>query len=215
MPRNGIDDQIRARVEDFVTEITDLVRTAALDAVQEAISRVDGAALPNAPRARKTATRRKAARRATRKTARRAGGGRVRRSSEDLEALQNDFLAYVRANPGERIEEISVGMSTPSSELKRPVQLLLADGKLRTEGQRRGTRYFAGGRGGAAKKKTTRKARKKATSRKKAGTRKAKRRAKTRRKSSRPRLAATDVPRPAPAPASKAPAPAPEPSAVE
>ena len=54
--------------------------------------------------------------------------------------------------------------------MKRPVQILLADRKLRTEGQRRGTKYFAGGRGGTARKRkaTKRKAGKKKASRKKA-----------------------------------------------
>ena len=61
----------------------------------------------------------------------------------------------------------------PTKELKRPIAKLLETGALRTEGQRRGTKYFTGGRkaGAGAKKatrkKTARKAGKKATAKRK------------------------------------------------
>ncbi len=76
-----------------------------------------------------------------------SGGERVRRSAEDLDALAASVHAEVQSNPGLRVEEISAAIGVPSKELKRPVQMLLADGKLRTEGQKRGTQYFAAGSG--------------------------------------------------------------------
>mgnify|MGYP001329832984 CR=1 FL=1 len=83
----------------------------------------------------------------------------MRRSSADLEATAGKVLAYVRSNAGQRLEEIGKGLRTATAGLKRPIQGLLAAGKLRTEGQKRGTRYFAGGRGKRkAKRKTTRRA---------------------------------------------------------
>jgi hypothetical protein len=72
-------------------------------------------------------------------------------------AAVGKVLAYVRANPGQRLEEIGRGLRTDTAGLKRPIQVLVADGKLRTEGQKRGTKYFEGG-GGRRKAKAAKKA---------------------------------------------------------
>jgi predicted transcriptional regulator len=77
----------------------------------------------------------------------------VRRSTADLEQTSARILAYVRSNPGQRLEEIGRGLDTATAGLKRPIQALLASGSLRTEGQKRGTRYFAGGRKGKGRAK--------------------------------------------------------------
>ena len=56
-----------------------------------------------------------------------------------------------RPNHGFRLIQQVGGSSTPSARSTQPtIELLLAAGKLRTEGQKRRTRYFAG-KGGAAK----------------------------------------------------------------
>jgi hypothetical protein len=81
-------------------------------------------------------------------------GKRVRRSAEDLEKIATRVLAHVKANAGHRLEEIGSALKTDTAILKRPIANLLAARQLRTEGQKRGTRYFAGGgRGGARKAK--------------------------------------------------------------
>ena len=131
------DSQIRSAVDEFVTQITELVRQQAVEAVREALG--DGAPA-RAPRRKKAAKR---GRKAGKKAGRRSTGKRVRRSAEDLEALGGSLLAYVRANPGQGIEDISKGLRADSKDLKRPVTLLLEADKLRTEGQKRGTKYFA------------------------------------------------------------------------
>jgi hypothetical protein len=63
-------------------------------------------------------------------------------------------LAHVRSNPGQRLEEIGRALWGPTKGLKRPVSNLMEGGALRTEGQKRGTKYFAG-RGGGTKRKAT------------------------------------------------------------
>jgi hypothetical protein len=150
---NAIDTQIRATIDQFVAEISQLVRQAAVAAVSGAL----GQGGTSAPARRKTATRAP-----TRPKVGRPKGKRVRRSSADLEAQGAKILAHVRANAGCRMEDLSAALGTPTKDLRRPVTELIEAGKLRTEGQKRGTQYFAGG-GGARKKKTTRK---KATRRK-------------------------------------------------
>lgn len=160
MPRTNIDSELRARVESFVADLSEIIRRSALESVREALG-AEGAAPVRA--ARRVARTAKAAG-APRKSAR---GGRVRRSSADLERLSADFLSYVKAHSGERLEQIGIGMGVPTKELKRPVQLLLEAGQVRTEGQRRGTRYFAG----AGSRPATKSSRKRKVSRKKGKTR--------------------------------------------
>jgi hypothetical protein len=152
----AVDTQIRTTIDQFVAEISQLVRQAAVEAVSGALGQGGG----SAPTRRKAATRAPTRRKAGRKPGH-PKGKRVRRSSADLEAQGAEILAHVRANPGTRMEGISAALGTATKDLQRPVRELIESGKLRTEGQRRGTQYFADGE--ARKKKTTRK---KATRRK-------------------------------------------------
>jgi predicted ArsR family transcriptional regulator len=95
-------------------------------------------------------------------------GKRARRSAEDVEQVAGQVLAYVQGNPGQRLEEIGRGLKVDTTGLKRPIQDLLATGRLRTEGQKRGTKYFAGSgkaapaKAGPGRKKAGRKAGKRA-----------------------------------------------------
>lgn len=171
MPKTNT-DELRARVDAFVADLSEIIRVSALESVRVALG--DGSAAP-VRRGRKPGRPAKATKSAGRKAAKR--GGRVRRSSEDLGQLSDSFLSYVKANPGQRLEQIGVGMRTDTKELKRPVQLLLESGSLRTEGQRRGTKYFAGSgksaKGKVSKKKASKRGKRKATKAKRKGSKKA------------------------------------------
>jgi hypothetical protein len=59
-------------------------------------------------------------------------------------------ISYVKANEGQRLEEIGKGLGVATKELKLPVLKLLAAKAIKTTGAKRGTRYFVAG-GGAAK----------------------------------------------------------------
>lgn len=141
MPTN-ITSQIDARVQSFVAELTTLVRAAALDAVQGVLggSATPARRGPGRPRGpgKKTAAKTMKAR-----PARRAKG--ARRSSEDVDATAAKFLAFVKANDGKRLEEISKGLGIHTADLKLPAQKLLAAKSVKTTGQKRGTKYHAGG----------------------------------------------------------------------
>ena len=141
--------QIRSLVDQFVADLTTAIRQEALEAVRGALGDSTAPARRGPGRSRKTATR------APRKKAGKRGPGRPkkatsrkggRRSPEDVAALGDTVLAHVRANPGQRLEEIGRELGMPTKELKRPIANLMEDGALRTEGQKRGTKYFAGGR---------------------------------------------------------------------
>ena len=65
-----------------------------------------------------------------------------RRRSEDLAALSRRFVAFVRAHPGLRIEQINREMGTQTKDLALPIRKLVADRVVRTRGRRRSTTYF-------------------------------------------------------------------------
>jgi hypothetical protein len=71
----------------------------------------------------------------------RAGG---RRGTADVEQMGQKVLAYVKANPDQRVEQIAKGLGTDTKTLKLPISKLLArPAKLSRKGQRRGTTYRA------------------------------------------------------------------------
>jgi hypothetical protein len=150
---------LRARVDEFVADLSELIRESALDVVRGALN--DGAAPAGRPR--KKATRRKTARRkasgrkkATKIGRRKTAGKRLRRSPEDLEATANSILSYIKANPGSNSEELGRVLGMTATEMRPPIQAMIAAGTLKATGKARGTRYAAGGgaRRKAGKRKT-------------------------------------------------------------
>jgi len=182
MNTKQLDAEIRARIDQFLVSISTLVRQAAVEAVREALGDTSGtsttAARRGPARPRKAAgtgsgtkatVRRIAAPKAKAAVAKPATAKptrRVRRSSADVEAVAAKLLAYVKAKPGQRLEEIGRGLGVATTGLKRPVQTLLLAKALRTEGQKRGTRYFAGSKGSGAKANAPKAATGKGTGRK-------------------------------------------------
>lgn len=140
---NEIRTQIASRIDAFIADLTHLTRAAALDAVQSALGGEAAPARrgPGRPRG----SGKKAA--PKRRLARRAKG--ARRSSANVEATAAKFLAFVKANDGKRLEEISKGLGIHSHDLKLPAQKLLAAKAVKTTGQKRGTKYHvaAGAKG--------------------------------------------------------------------
>ena len=154
-----IDQEIKACVDSFVSEVSQLVRRAAVEAVADALGQGAGRPAKKASKAPSRPSR-----------ASSKAGKRVRRSAKDLEKLAAQVLEQVTKNPGRRLGEIAKSLRADTKDVRRPAFDLVASGKLRTEGERGGTRYFPGGRGGskAAPKKTRKKGKKKTTARKKA-----------------------------------------------
>jgi hypothetical protein len=128
---DNLQNQVNARVEAFVAEITELARAAAYQALSGALDTpiASGRGMTTAIRGRR--------------------GGK--RTAEEIAQMAEAFLAHVTANPGQRMEHIAkeLGLATP--ELTLPVKKLLTDGKLRVEGQKRATEYYPADGSGAAK----------------------------------------------------------------
>lgn len=69
-----------------------------------------------------------------------AGARRAASVGEDLAGV---LLDHVRSHPGQRGEQIAVALGTDASSMRPAMKRLIADGKISTEGQRRGMTYAA------------------------------------------------------------------------
>ena len=65
-----------------------------------------------------------------------------RRSSQDQGALSAMLLSHVREHPGQRGEQIAAALRTDVGTMRPSMKKLIADGEVKTRGQRRGMTYF-------------------------------------------------------------------------
>lgn len=65
-----------------------------------------------------------------------------KRSPRQLAAVQRRVLEYVKAHPGQTVEQIGEAIKKPTKDLVVPMRQLLAEKKIRKRGERRQTRYF-------------------------------------------------------------------------
>ena len=111
-------------VADFVAQITELARAAARDMIDEALGK-GSKNLAGLGRGR--------------------GRGRgAKRTSDELDKLAENFHAFVAKHPGLRIEQINKQLGTSTRDLALPIRKLIAEGSLKTKGEKRSTTYFPG-----------------------------------------------------------------------
>jgi len=124
-------------VQSFVAEISELARRAAINTLESAFG-AGGTRSSNGAAAVKRAAVPAAA------VGRPRGGRGAKRSAADLEALSNQLAAFVKANPGLRVEQINKELGTTTKDLALPIRKLLADSVITSKGQKRSTTYFPG-----------------------------------------------------------------------
>jgi hypothetical protein len=170
MNTNQLDSEIRALIDQFSSKFRELLGLAALDSVQVALREGEGTPVRSGPGRPRGSAKTASGMSGTRGpayplSAMSSSRRRVRRSSADDEAVADQVLTYVGSNPGARLEEIGRGLGTDTARLKLPVKELLASGRVRTEGQKRGTKYFMGG-GANGRRKPIQRTKKRARHRK-------------------------------------------------
>ncbi len=148
MTTNQLNQQIQERIQDLAREIQLIVRRSLLDTLKGALDESGGARRVGRPRG---------ARRATGLPRKSRGG---RRSSTDVESIAAALESHIRANPGQTVTEIVRALGSSAKELRLPLQKLIAAKAIHTTGQRRGTRYHAGGKRAGKPAQTARKGRK-------------------------------------------------------
>ncbi len=125
-------------VQGFVAQITDLARRAAIDTLESALT---GKPTRGRPRGGGSSF-----------GVGRPRGKGAKRSSDELDKLSEQFIEFVRQNPGLRIEQINKQLNTTTKDLALPIRKLIGEGALKAKGQKRSTTYFAG-EGGRKRKK--------------------------------------------------------------
>ena len=68
---------------------------------------------------------------------------RGKRTSEEVDAMAEHILEHVKKNPGSSVEGMAKFFKLKSKELTLPINKLMAAKKLKTTGQKRGTKYHA------------------------------------------------------------------------
>jgi len=114
--------EIQALVDNFVADISELARRLAIETLEAAFA----------------ATPLETSRAATRTRA-----GRARRDQRETEALRSKLLVAIAERPGRRTEDLNAVLGTTTTAIAQPLRQLVAEALVRTEGRRRGTRYFA------------------------------------------------------------------------
>ena len=125
------DQKIRALVEDFVAQLSEEIRSSAMDAVADAL-KVTTPARRGPGRPRKAAgakagrkTTRKAVRKAGRKTGRKTGRRKAAKISTD------QLLAAIKKHNGERTEVIANDLGVSSKVFKPQLDELIAAGTVK------------------------------------------------------------------------------------
>jgi len=125
--------EIQALIDTFVDDLGELAKRIAIEQLKIAFG--VGAKLP-AP-IKFTAPKLAAAKFAP------PARTRARRGHREIEALREKLLAAIAEQPGQRAEDINAALGTRTAQIAQPLRKLVAERLVRTEGARRGTRYFS------------------------------------------------------------------------
>lgn len=67
---------------------------------------------------------------------------RVRRTNQEIQQVGDQFFEIVKSNPGQRMEQLRSLIGMTAHDLMKPVAVLVEQGLIRTEGDKRGMTYF-------------------------------------------------------------------------
>ena len=141
---SNAENNIKAKVDAFVNDLSDLIRQSALEAVAEALKKGGEVAAParrpgrpakvvESPVTAKPAgkpgrpAKSSSASSAAAAAKRRAG---EKRSPQLLAQVTEQVGNHIKSNPGQGVEQIAKALSTTTKELTLPIRKLLADKKI-------------------------------------------------------------------------------------
>lgn len=136
MPDQNFQKLINQRIDEFVADITTLAREHAVKTLADALAIGGG----GASRMNGSSRRRP------------ASAGRRKRGQAELDELGQTLLDHIAGDPGLKITDLAAALSTTPKELALPARRLIAEKKVRTEGQKRSTAYYPTARGRKAAK---------------------------------------------------------------
>lgn len=144
---NDIKNQITQVSQTFVNEIINIFAGAFADTAN-GLSAAKTQRTPAKQSAKAPAVKGKPGRPAkaakAQPAAKAESGKRIRRSEADLAKMGEDVVKLLQKNKGGlRMEAINAELGTDTKTLMRPMMKLLEEGRIRKEGERRATTYFA------------------------------------------------------------------------
>jgi hypothetical protein len=148
---SNVNDEIRARLNAFVTELSAHVRETTLRNVAEALKSAEG----HSPARRASPDTKIASAREVRKMAVRKPGRPAKAPvatapaaqppvsvPASLAQLMARIHGYIKANPGQGVTPIATSLGTSNQDLRLPIRMLVDENKITSTGKTRGTRYF-------------------------------------------------------------------------
>ena len=148
-------DPIRARIDQFVDDLTDLFHRTAYEDVRASLAASLGASLGSLggdlaagiARAARNGARREPARVAKAPPKKQVQvRGRTRRSPADLDAVAGRIAAYVATNEGARSETVRAALRIDKADWLPAVRRAVASQRITTKGAKRTTQLFAADR---------------------------------------------------------------------
>ena len=134
--------KIQALIDSFVAELGEIAKQIALEQLKTAFFSVKLAPLPRSSASSASSA---GSSRSSRSSSPASPASRARRDQREIEALRGKLLTVISDNPGCRAEEINGALGTRTPQIAQPLRRLIAERLVRTEGARRGTRYFTAG----------------------------------------------------------------------
>jgi hypothetical protein len=137
--------EIQALVDNFVADLSVLAKRIAIEQLKAAFgvgAKLAGTKLAPLPTPSPSRSRSPARPPSPPPPRSRSRAIRGRRGQSEIEALRGKLLATITEQPGQRAENISAALGTKTAEIAQPLRRLIAEHLVRTEGARRGTRYF-------------------------------------------------------------------------
>jgi hypothetical protein len=137
---NSLRSTVADLAEVFADRVLEALRSMSLDEVLGVSSR---SATPSKGRTAMTPSRGQANGRMA-AGAKESTGTRVRRSTEDMEAVADRIVSLLRGHKeGMRTEQIRAELGLKRKDIARPIALALQAKRITKKGQKRATTYFA------------------------------------------------------------------------
>jgi hypothetical protein len=131
--------KLQALIESFVADLGEIAKQIALDQLKVAFGSVKLAPLP---RMALPSSSHSSSSHSSSSSSSSSRTGRARRGQHEIEALRGKLLTVISDNPGSRAEDINGALGTRTPQIAQPLRRLVAERLVRTEGARRGTRYY-------------------------------------------------------------------------
>src|SRR6185295_19405723 len=128
--------KLQALIDSFVADLGEIAKQIALDQLKIAFGSVKLAPLPRMALPSSSHSSSSSSSSSSSRT------GRARRGQHEIEALRGKLLTVISDNPGCRAEDINRALGTRTPQIAQPLRRLVAERLVRTEGTRRGTRYY-------------------------------------------------------------------------